>query len=927
MSDALKPLARAAGPCVVLVVGEPGIGKTTLIDVATRRAFPLGCLHLAGVEPARQIPFGAAAELFDLLVARSPEGARLARLLGGDETESGRLEPLRVFEATRAALFALAPTLVVFDDMQWADDASVSLCQYLVRSASADRRSLGFVFASRPGRRVAAARRALQGGARLLAEVTLGAMHRVDGIALARSIDPALTTEQAEQLYASAAGSPFWIETLARRAAGGGMRDADLTHRLTSVSGDEAECLAAITVTARPVTQAELAALLGWPPARLEWACTRLVDTGLVVTSGPGLRVAHDLIRETAYQQIPEHERMRLHRRVAESLERDSDGDLHVLTEAMAHRTVVGSPPLTLALRIAGSPQRRLLGSEGFDQLAAVADGSSYDDDEARTLRVELAGLASELGDRQASYDRWLVLADRLPTHRERAAAAIEAARQAVELQRPADAAYMLERARSFGAGDDWTSVEADALDHVWRLWLDHDPTAGRPRLEAALGRARDLVAQAGGVDALDRRARRAFVTVLAAAWDVALTDDAADAMREIADERVVATRGLGEEHLVAAKDAARVLWWQGRWEEAAVELGAVLEEARRQVYPVMVADLCHLVAFNEYTLGRLDRAIELLDERDALLSRLGDRLKNAAPWTRAGLRQMIEASRGDWRESVTVLQAQAAAESSPHRRLGLRQVAATTAARFGGPAHAMLVRLEVEAAVADADAGGCRRCWWDIVLSSAECHVRIGDQDVATRYLAQWDAAHPTSHTRYVLERDWVEALIRAATSDPAGQQGLRRLITSTRSCGRRMDEVWAGIDLGRVQAAADTGQAGRTWMEAAEVASAIGATTELRVLQQELRHIGARTNARLAGQGTTALGLSARELEVARLAASGRRNGEIAQALFLSPKTVERHLSSIFGKLGVRNRAELVAQYAGQLGRSEEGSRSSAS
>jgi DNA-binding NarL/FixJ family response regulator len=60
----------------------------------------------------------------------------------------------------------------------------------------------------------------------------------------------------------------------------------------------------------------------------------------------------------------------------------------------------------------------------------------------------------------------------------------------------------------------------------------------------------------------------------------------------------------------------------------------------------------------------------------------------------------------------------------------------------------------------------------------------------------------------------------------------------------------------------------------------------------------------------------LSRRETEVARLAARGARNTEIAASLFLSPKTVEQHLSRVFTKLDVRNRAELGARYADQLG-----------
>jgi len=60
----------------------------------------------------------------------------------------------------------------------------------------------------------------------------------------------------------------------------------------------------------------------------------------------------------------------------------------------------------------------------------------------------------------------------------------------------------------------------------------------------------------------------------------------------------------------------------------------------------------------------------------------------------------------------------------------------------------------------------------------------------------------------------------------------------------------------------------------------------------------------------------LSEREREIAELAASGASNVEIAQTIFLSRKTVERHLSNIFAKVGVRNRTELATRLASPTG-----------
>jgi DNA-binding NarL/FixJ family response regulator len=54
---------------------------------------------------------------------------------------------------------------------------------------------------------------------------------------------------------------------------------------------------------------------------------------------------------------------------------------------------------------------------------------------------------------------------------------------------------------------------------------------------------------------------------------------------------------------------------------------------------------------------------------------------------------------------------------------------------------------------------------------------------------------------------------------------------------------------------------------------------------------------------------GLSPREAEVLALLAAGRSNHEIARALFLSPRTVQRHVANVYGKIGAHNRAEATA------------------
>jgi DNA-binding CsgD family transcriptional regulator len=86
--------------------------------------------------------------------------------------------------------------------------------------------------------------------------------------------------------------------------------------------------------------------------------------------------------------------------------------------------------------------------------------------------------------------------------------------------------------------------------------------------------------------------------------------------------------------------------------------------------------------------------------------------------------------------------------------------------------------------------------------------------------------------------------------------------------------------------------------------------------IVARKLRELGVRVPRGVrAPTRANAAALTARELDVLRLLTDGARNATIAERLFLSPRTVEHHVSSILGKLGVRSRGEAVAE-AGRLG-----------
>jgi DNA-binding NarL/FixJ family response regulator len=123
------------------------------------------------------------------------------------------------------------------------------------------------------------------------------------------------------------------------------------------------------------------------------------------------------------------------------------------------------------------------------------------------------------------------------------------------------------------------------------------------------------------------------------------------------------------------------------------------------------------------------------------------------------------------------------------------------------------------------------------------------------------------------------------------------------------RLEALWARFDFGLALAGAGSDRAAAELERAATVAGELGAGTVGMLAEQALRALGVRTWRRSASEGA----LTEREREIARLIAAGASNPEIARRLFLSRKTVERHVSNVLKKVGARNRAELAARVAG--------------
>jgi DNA-binding NarL/FixJ family response regulator len=891
--DTLAEIADAGGggPAMAIVVGEPGSGKSRLLTEARARSGLQRSFAVVGYETERQVPLAAAAALLRELADAPKQGAHLEALLFGPQ-EATALEPVRVFEAAHRAFRAFEPALLVVDDLQWVDGLSLALCHYLIRAAGASNQRLVVFVATRPDGPGASLTDAL--APERITSIELAPLSREEGIELVLSLGAGLDRGLAGELWEQASGSPFWLEALARAGVAASLTQV-LTLQMRGAGADAATLLALLTVAARPISVADACGLGEWPLPRFENALRELVDRGVVLEVGGSVRLAHDLIRIAAAGEIPEEHRLDVHRRLSDWLMRSAGDDVRRLREALTHRHAAGLPSVDVAIHLVRSPQRTLLGEDGLALLVRIADESDPFDPSVLILNEQIAELASELARHDVALERNSLLAERLQDSVRRAGAFLDAARSAFALDDLGRASGYLARARATHASDELLNLEFDVQQAALDLWGAGLRHGGRALAHEAVSRGRRLYAS-------EERARRPYLEALRVEYEAAFQEDDLDAMSSAAEERATVARGFDEQaHLTGLIASGRCLQRAGSLDEALERIQYVWHEAGRRVLPRLTLDAGYWLTALLLQRGRLAEAEEIVIEIAELAARVGDEARGRHQVERVA--SEVDFHRVDWHAGVERLLAYARG-ASEHARIELHQLAALWLALVGGQELTQEVVAQVDTARACAEVASCPRCATELRLVAADALAHVGRRADAAQSLEEWERlqVHPRPRDELVSRR------VHGLLTKRDGARVLESALHDAEGHDLVLDALWTRIDLGTILVETDRARAKDVLTVAAETAREIGARTEQQVAEKRLRALGVRTWRR----GSSGELLTQRERAVARLIAAGASNPEIAQELFLSRKTVERHVSNLLKKVGVRNRAELAARVA---------------
>lgn len=556
-------------------------------------------------------------------------------------------------------------------------------------------------------------------------------------------------------------------------------------------------------------------------------------------------------------------------------------------------------PATAEALSLARSRDRLLLGEDGLAILAHVAD--TMEGVETEEFLIELASLASEMGIAEAALDRWSIVFHWSRDPDTRSYAATRAASAARNLDRTVEARQWVELAKQDRPTDPLVIVEALAVEAGLCLLHEHNMDEGRRLAEESVSLLDSTVGRDSNAAEIER-VRNVTLQALEALHHAYMVSKSHE-LAASAAERMVQVASNTRERLAGLTNVGITMRHLGRLEEAAATFDTVWTESSRTAMLLISAQAAPWYASVLIELGDLGKAAEIASEGRHIADRLG--LTRYERFTGRQYHNVLLLT-GDWHAAIDRLQADIREEKDPHWRLALHELIASYLSQVG-PADATEALTEIELAHGDALLADCRRCLTDVLVDGVLIAARSGDGTGIQRWRDRYRETNIEGDPFIQATLDHAWALLSH------DQKDLEVAIDGYETLGRRVSALWARLDLARfLLGQGDRFKAAGCFRSLAEDASSIGAVTIQEVAEKGLRQLGVRTWRRRGADGMSVL--TAREQEVAALVASGASNLEIAEVLFLSRKTVERHVSNILAKTGSRNRTELARTWASE-------------
>jgi len=919
--DELVDDVRAGNGRALVVHGDPGIGKTTLLDALVERCGDgVTVLRARGVETEAELAFSALSDLLgpvieDLPALPAPQSAALAAALALGPPAPG--DRLAVSVATLGLLRAAGrPVVAVVDDLQWLDAPSRECVLYAARRASA---SIAVVLAVRDP--WDAQERAG------LPVLPLGPVDGAAALVLLRRSAPDLAPPVAVAIAEAAAGNPLALTELPGTLTGDQragiaaleqpLAPGSRLHEAFARRIEELDPLARRALLVAATHAGDDLTVIAAACGRARTDVARLAqveERGLVRIGGERLAFAHPLIRGAVYQDAAAGERRRAHRALAAVLGGEQRA-WHLAAAAVGPDERVATELERVA---AGVAARRgfASASAALERAARLSPGA---EESARRLLQ-----AGQMAAAAAAPDRALALLEEAS-----AAASDELRDPVVEPARASD--VLREQVAEPGRVERLRlQARADQLRGRLMIWSGSPVEAAKLLVAGAErvaghdpGLAATMLADAANACTVTNSFTRAEALAHRA---VALLGDGGDAATRgpvlamlgwalvLRGKAPLARPVLSEaEQLSGGLDPLGVHWpWLhllllariplGELERARTESAALCEHAREAGALAALGGTLIVAAEVAFRAGDWEAADDATREA---IQVAGDTGQHAWHGYALTIRTRLAGARGRREEGLAAAHEALRIAESADMRSGFRF------------AHGALGFLElsddrVDEAIAELEtverlvegSGHADPTLVPWAPDLVEAHVHGGRLEDAQRVLAKLERQADSSGTAFarvaaarcrgLLDEDFDPAFAAALALEERRTMPFERARTLL-ALGRRLHRARRRVE------------ARERLREALAGFERLGAAAWAAQTRNELRAAGAHP--RRSGRSDA---LTPQELRVAAAVRRGGTNREIAAELFLAPKTIEFHLRQIYRKLGIRSRTQLVATLA---------------